>query len=87
MRSDVVIPGPGGDIPARLYRPADAATGLVVYFHGGGWTIGSVEGSDGTARWFADTAGVVEVYMGDGYPGQVLGADPVVGQGLQKHGH
>jgi acetyl esterase len=55
---DLVIPGPGGDIPARLYRPADAATGLVVYFHGGGWTIGSVEGSDATSRWFADTAGV-----------------------------
>jgi acetyl esterase len=61
---DLVISGPGGDIPARLYRPAHAAPGLVVYFHGGGWTLGSVENSDGTCRYFADTAGITILSVG-----------------------
>jgi acetyl esterase len=55
---DVVIPGPAGDIRARLYRPEHATSGLFVYFHGGGWVIGGVEASDGTCRYLADTAGV-----------------------------
>jgi len=55
---DVVIPCRTGDIPARLYRPENAGTGLFVYFHGGGWVISSVESADGTCRYLADTAGV-----------------------------
>jgi acetyl esterase len=55
---DLVIPGPAGDIPARLYRPEHATSGLFVYLHGGGWVTGSVEASDGTCRYLADTAGV-----------------------------
>jgi acetyl esterase/lipase len=42
---DRSIPGPGGDIPVRVYAPAGAgaASGprpLVVYFHGGGFVFG-----------------------------------------------
>jgi len=55
---NLLIPGPAGDIPARLYRPAHAGRGLFLYFHGGGWVIGSVEASDGPCRYLADTAGV-----------------------------
>ncbi|HKA04071.1 MAG TPA: alpha/beta hydrolase, partial [Acidimicrobiales bacterium] len=55
---DLVIPSDNGAIPARLYRPAHATSGLLVYFHGDGWVIGSVEASDGTCRYLADTAGV-----------------------------
>ena len=55
---DLLIPGPAGAIPARLYRPAHAGRGLFVYFHGGGWVIGSLEAADGTCRYLADTAGV-----------------------------
>jgi acetyl esterase len=55
---DISIPGPAGDVPARLYRPEHATSGLLVYFHGGGWVIGSVEAADGTCRYLADTAGV-----------------------------
>jgi acetyl esterase len=37
---DVTVPGPGGDVPVRVYRPqaGDAPLGVVVYFHGGGWS-------------------------------------------------
>ena len=74
---DVAIPGPAGDIPARLYRPANAAPGVVVYFHGGGWTIGSVEGYDTTLRYLAEATGVAFLSVGyrlgpeDPYPAAV----------------
>jgi acetyl esterase/lipase len=61
---DLSIPGPVGDIPARLYRPAGAAGGVLVWFHGGGWVIGSIDGSDGTCRYLADAAGVAIISVG-----------------------
>jgi acetyl esterase len=55
---DRVIPGPGGDIPVRIYTPEGTAPfPVVVYFHGGGWVIGSVEGSDATARALTNRSG------------------------------
>jgi acetyl esterase len=59
---DVSIPGPLGPIPARLYRPS-AANNLPVllWFHGGGWVIGSVDGSDPTARSLANQSGCAVV--------------------------
>ncbi len=38
-----------GGVPARLYRPHPPGaepTGLLVYFHGGGWVIGDLESHD-----------------------------------------
>jgi len=56
---DFVIPGPAGDIPARLYRgtraPAEGAPGLL-YFHGGGWVIGDLDTHDGVCRALAEGA-------------------------------
>ncbi len=38
------IPGPGTDIPVRIYRPpAGGPHAGVVYFHGGGFVIGSLD--------------------------------------------
>jgi acetyl esterase len=38
------IPGPGGTIGLRIYRPAGAeAKRTVLYFHGGGWVLGDLE--------------------------------------------
>jgi acetyl esterase len=41
-----------GGVPARLYRPVDdeRSTGLVVWYHGGGWVLGSVDGHDDVCR-------------------------------------
>ena len=54
--------GPGGDIPIRLYRPAGSSAAerlpVLVYFHGGGWTIGNLDSHDSTCRWLANRAGV-----------------------------
>jgi acetyl esterase len=46
------IPGPAGDIGIRIYRPdAEAGRPMLVYFHGGGWVVGSLESHDGVARF------------------------------------
>lgn len=39
------IPSSGGHaLPVRLYVPSKTPKGLIVYFHGGGWVIGTVAG-------------------------------------------
>ena len=43
-----------GELPARLYRPTAARAPLVVYLHGGGWTIGDLESFDRMCRRLAD---------------------------------
>ncbi len=56
------VPGPGGGIPVRVYRPdGDAPLPMVVYFHGGGWTIGSVDAFDSVTRQVANAAGAIVV--------------------------
>ncbi len=52
---DRIIIGPHGEIPLRVYRPADALGGAVVYFHGGGWVVGSITTHDGYCRMLANT--------------------------------
>lgn len=45
-------------ISARLYRPStDLPLGLFVYFHGGGWVLGSIETHDHVARALAAESG------------------------------
>ena len=39
-----------GALPARVYRPAAGRIPLVVYLHGGGWTIGNLESHDRMCR-------------------------------------
>ena len=50
---------PGNPLPARLYRPAAAPEmgPLMVYFHGGGWVVGSLESHDFSLRRLADGCG------------------------------
>lgn len=55
---DVVIDGAGGRLHATRYRAGAHSRGLVVYFHGGGWTLGSRASHDATARTLAADAGV-----------------------------
>jgi acetyl esterase len=49
--SDLSIPGSAGQIPARYYRPVTARpTPLLVFYHGGGWTIGDLDTHDALCR-------------------------------------
>lgn len=57
---DVLVPGPDGELPTRVYKPVEAeGLPLLVYFHGGGWVIGNVELVDRPCRALANTAGAV----------------------------
>src|SRR5262245_5690231 len=59
---DRSIPGPHGDIPVRIYRPeGDAPKPTIVYYHGGGWVIGSIETHDDTCRGLADAVDALVV--------------------------
>ncbi|PQE02066.1 lipase [Mycobacterium sp. EPG1] len=60
---DRTIDGPGGPIALRVYRPPseDAALPVVVFIHGGGWTVGDLDSYDGQARMHAMGAGAVVV--------------------------
>jgi acetyl esterase len=46
-----------GELGARLYRPTAGRAPLVVYLHGGGWTIGDLESFDRMCRRLADASG------------------------------
>ena len=60
---DLAAPGPLGDIPLRLYRPAGlpSLAPALVYFHGGGWVIGDLDTHDVLCRELAADTGCVVV--------------------------
>ena len=53
-----------GAVPARLYCPVAGRTPLVVYLHGGGWTIGNLESHDRMCRRLADGSGAAVLAIG-----------------------
>jgi hypothetical protein len=57
------IPGPAGSLRARVYRPRTAAARppVVVYFHGGGFVVGSIETHDRACRTLARTARAIVI--------------------------
>ena len=61
---DRTIGTPEGKMRVRIYRPAGAVARLlptILYFHGGGWVIGSLEGYDLPCRFFAARTGCAVV--------------------------
>jgi acetyl esterase len=62
---DLVVPGPRGAIPVRVFRPAgEGPLPLVAYVHGGGWAIGSIDGFDPLCRALANASGAVMASIG-----------------------
>ncbi|QPF92255.1 alpha/beta hydrolase [Bradyrhizobium commune] len=57
--SDGTLPGPGGELPYRLYTPASASerTAGFVFFHGGGLVAGSILTHDRIAAALAHATG------------------------------
>lgn len=64
---DFTIPGPGGKLAVRVYRPAGivgrAVPGML-FLHGGGWTVGSLDSHDAPCRFLASRIGAVLVSVG-----------------------
>ncbi len=75
---DRTIPGSEADIPVRIYRAGDGQTGVVLYFHGGGWVIGGLESHDETSRHLCSGSGHTVVSVDyrlapeTPYPGAVI---------------
>ena len=62
---DHEVPGPAGAVPIRIYRgvvapPSDLQPALI-YFHGGGWTIGDLQTHDVICRYLANAARCIVV--------------------------
>lgn len=63
--SDLDIPGPGSGIPLRVYRPdRSRRLPVIVYFHGGGWVLGSIESHDALCQQLAIRVPAVVVSVG-----------------------
>ncbi|MEZ0339750.1 alpha/beta hydrolase [Mycobacterium sp. pV006] len=59
---DRVVDSPAGSIPIRIYRPPAASVlPVVMFFHGGGWSVGDLDTYDATARVHAVGASAVVV--------------------------
>jgi len=56
------IPGPGGDIPVRIYTPKGPGPfPMFMNFHGGGWVIGDLDTADSQCRDICNLAAAVVV--------------------------
>ena len=57
---DLAIPGPAGEIPARLYIPngSTAPAPCLLFCHGGGYVIGDLDSHDALCRRLAAIGGV-----------------------------
>ncbi|MGI9492803.1 MAG: alpha/beta hydrolase [Geminicoccaceae bacterium] len=59
---DFEIEGPAGGIPMRLLRPLEATSeGAIVYLHGGGWVLGSLESHHRVMRLLAIESGAAVI--------------------------
>lgn len=59
---DLLLEGPAGNVPVRVYRPsAGEPLPVVVYLHGGGWVLGSIRAADSPCRTLANLARCVVV--------------------------
>lgn len=62
--ADRFIPGPGGRLRVRIYTPRDSAAqprALLVYFHGGGMSVGSLEQYDSLCQRLSQRSGAIVV--------------------------
>lgn len=59
---DVRIDVDGGDIVLRIYTPKQVGKlGAIVYIHGGGWVINSIDTSDTSCRLLAEKTGRIVI--------------------------
>ena len=61
--ADLALPGIHGEIPLRLYSHTTPVE-LIVYFHGGGWTLGSLDTGDFICRILAERFQATVVSVG-----------------------
>jgi acetyl esterase len=58
--SHLLLEGPGGELLIRTYTPdSEGPFPVVLYFHGGGWVIGSIGAADDTCRALCNLTGAI----------------------------
>lgn len=62
---DRVVPGPAGELPVRVYTPkGEPPFPIVIFFHGGGWVVGTLDSYDPLCRALAAAVPAVVVSVG-----------------------
>ena len=60
--ADRTVPGPAGELPVRVYTPeGEPPFPIVVFFHGGGWVVGTLDTYDPLCRALAAATPAVVV--------------------------
>jgi len=63
VRAERIARVDGSDLPVRVLVPNGALRGVIGYFHGGGWVLGSLDEFDCLARTIAARTGCVVVMV------------------------
>ncbi len=62
---DRQISGPNGPVPVRIYWPdgasSDKPVPMLLFYHGGGFALGSIETHDSITRYLCDKAGIIVI--------------------------
>ena len=61
---DLRVKASGGFVPIRVLTPVAQPRGVIVYYHGGGWVIGSIADSDKLGRVLAQRTGCTVLLAG-----------------------
>ena len=82
VTEDRDVPGPGGPLPIRIYRPEGVERPpILVFFHGGGFVVGSIDTHDRDCRLLAEGAAVmvvsVEYRLAPEHPAPAAGDDAI----------
>lgn len=57
IRDEIIARATAPDLPARIYAPVAEPTATILFFHGGGWVVGSIDDYDYFVRHLALTTG------------------------------
>lgn len=58
---DLTVAASGAEVPVRVYYPSPTPRGYIVFYHGGGWVIGSVASYDNFVKAMCAATGCVAV--------------------------
>jgi acetyl esterase len=78
------VHGAARSVPVRIYTPSGVPPGVIVYLHGGGWVVGTIDDFDAVCRRLAVESGCVVVSVGyalapeEPYPAAVEDADAAI---------
>lgn len=61
--ADETVPVDGGHIAVRVLSPSEAPRAAIVYYHGGGWVIGTLDEFDTLGRKLAERTGAAVVLV------------------------